>query len=70
MGIQAIGDRVYMVEMIKMLKKKKLELETTAAKWSGETPAGGCGMCIVFIGPKFGIHVSVLRLSISYEMYG
>jgi len=42
MGIQAIGDRVYMLEMIKLLKKKKRELETTAAKWSGETPAGGC----------------------------
>ena len=43
MGIQAIGDRVYMLEMIKLLKNKKRELETTAAKWSGETPAGGCG---------------------------
>lgn len=42
MGIQAIGDRVYMLEMIKVLKKKKKELETTAALWSGETPAGGC----------------------------
>ena len=69
MGIQAIGDRVYMVEMIKMLKKKKLELETTAAKWSGETPAGGCGMCIFFIRPKFGIQVSGLKLSILYEKY-
>lgn len=42
MGIQAIGDRVYMLEMINVLKKKKKELETTAALWSGETPAGGC----------------------------
>lgn len=44
MGIQAIGDRVYLLDMIKMLKKKKRELETTASLWSGETPAPGCGM--------------------------
>jgi len=42
MGIQAIGDRVYMLEMIQLLKKKKRELETTASLWSGETPAEGC----------------------------
>ena len=44
MGIQAIGDRVYLLDMISLLKKKKRELETTAALWSGETPADGCGM--------------------------
>ena len=51
MGIQAIGDRVYMLEMITLLKKKKRELETTAALWSGETPADGCGKfyCCVFM---------------------
>ena len=43
MGLQAIGDRVYMLEMINLLKKKKKELETTASLWSGETPDGGCG---------------------------
>lgn len=42
MGIQAIGDRVYMLDMIKLLKKKKKEMETTASLWSGETPNGGC----------------------------
>jgi len=42
MGIQAIGDRVYMLEMIQLLKKKKKELMTTATLWSGETPADGC----------------------------
>lgn len=42
MGIQAIGDRVYMLEMIQLLKKKKIELQTTATLWSGETPADGC----------------------------
>ena len=49
MGVQAIGDRVYMLDMIGMLKKKKKELETTASLWSGETPAPGCGefpLCI------------------------
>lgn len=43
MGVQAIGDRVYMLEMIGLLKKKKKELETTVALWSGEMPAPGCG---------------------------
>uniref|UniRef100_A0A7M5X4L7 SAM domain-containing protein n=1 Tax=Clytia hemisphaerica TaxID=252671 RepID=A0A7M5X4L7_9CNID len=42
MGIQAIGDRVYMLEMVQLLKKKKKELQTTATLWSGETPADGC----------------------------
>lgn len=42
MGVQAIGDRVYMLEMIGLLKKKKKELETTVALWSGEMPAPGC----------------------------
>ena len=43
MGVQAIGDRVFMLEMIGMLKKKKKEMQTTASLWSGETPAPGCG---------------------------
>ena len=43
MGVQAIGDRVYMLEMISFLKKKKREMQTTAALWSGETPAPGFG---------------------------
>eukprot|EP00794_Sanderia_malayensis_P012135 gene12135-13388_t len=42
MGIQAIGDRVYMLDMITLLKKKKKELDTSATLWSGETPAPGC----------------------------
>ncbi|XP_002164997.2 uncharacterized protein LOC100198390 [Hydra vulgaris] len=41
MGVQAIGDRVYMLEMISFLKKKRKEMQTTAALWSGETPAPG-----------------------------
>ena len=43
MGVQAIGDRVFMLEMIGMLKKKKKEMQTTASLWSGETPAPGFG---------------------------
>lgn len=42
MGVSAIGDRVYMLEMIGMLKKKKIEQQTTATLWSAETPADGC----------------------------
>jgi len=42
MGIQAIGDRVFMLDMISMLKKKKKEMQTTASLWSGEMPAAGC----------------------------
>ena len=47
--MQAIGDRVYLLEMIGLLKKKKKELQTSASLWSGETPAPGCGelKCIV-----------------------
>ena len=43
MDVRAIGDRVYLLDMISKLKKKKMELETTAALWSGETPAEGIG---------------------------
>jgi len=41
MGVHAIGDRVYLIDMIGLLKKKKKELETSATLWSGETPATG-----------------------------
>jgi len=41
MGIQAIGDRVFLLDMINLLKKKKKELQTTASLWSGETPVSG-----------------------------
>ena len=43
MGVNAIGDRVYMLDMILLLKKKKKELESSATLWSGETPAPGLG---------------------------
>ena len=43
MGVHAIGDRVYLLDMIGLLKKKKKELESTATLWSGETPAPGIG---------------------------
>ena len=45
MGVHAIGDRVYLIDMIGLLKKKKKELETSATLWSGETPATGFGKC-------------------------
>ena len=41
--MHAIGDRVYLIDMIGLLKKKKKELETSATLWSGETPATGFG---------------------------
>ena len=47
MGVHAIGDRVYLIDMIGLLKKKKKELETSATLWSGETPAQGFGMFTV-----------------------
>ena len=45
MGVQAIGDRVYMIDMIRMLKKKKMEVDTSATKWSGDTPVGCTQYC-------------------------
>jgi len=42
MGIQAIGDRVLMMEMISVLKRKKTIMENNAVLWNGSTPSGGC----------------------------
>ena len=47
MGVNAIGDRVYMLDMILLLKKKKKELESSATLWSGETPAPGLGKLFI-----------------------
>ena len=40
MGIVAIGDRVHMMDMVELLKKKKMHQDTTASLWSGITPLG------------------------------
>lgn len=51
LGITCLGDRIYLAELIGLLKKKKREAELSAAKWSGVTPAPGiaykedCGEC-------------------------
>ena len=51
LGITILGDRIYLMELIGLLKKKKKEVELSAAKWSGMTPAPGiaykedCGEC-------------------------
>lgn len=53
LGITCLGDRIYLTELIGLLKKKKREAELSAAKWSGVTPAPGiaykedCGECCV-----------------------
>lgn len=51
LGISCLGDRIYLTELIGLLKKKKREADLSAAKWSGVTPAPGfaykedCGEC-------------------------
>lgn len=51
LGITCLGDRIYLTELIGLLKKKKREADLSAAKWSGVTPAPGiaykedCGEC-------------------------
>ena len=51
MGITVLGDRIYLMDLIMLLKKKKKEVELSSAQWSGVTPAPGiaykedCGEC-------------------------
>ena len=53
MGITCLGDRIYLMELIGLLKKKKKEAELNASLWSGVVPAPGlaykedCGECCV-----------------------
>ena len=42
MGIKAIGGRVYLFQLLTLLKKKVMDLENATPLWSGETPTGGC----------------------------
>merc|ERR1711973_23886 len=53
MGISCLGDRIYLMELITLLKRKKKEAELNASLWSGVVPAPGlaykedCGECCV-----------------------
>ena len=48
-GVSVIGERLYILKQISVLKKKKKEMDSTATLWSGETPTGGCAYSDNFI---------------------
>ncbi|XP_048581049.1 uncharacterized protein LOC116614205 isoform X2 [Nematostella vectensis] len=58
MGIQCLGDRLKLMDLIQLLKKKKKEAELTTAQWSGVTPSAGCAYkedcgecCVAYLCP-------------------
>ena len=42
MGVSVLGDRIFLLEMVSYLKKKKIDMARSQALWSGQTPADGC----------------------------
>ena len=42
MGLSCLGDRIFLLEMVSYLKKKKIDVSRSQSLWSGQMPADGC----------------------------
>lgn len=42
MGVSVLGDRIFLLEMVSYLKRKKIDVARSQALWTGQTPAPGC----------------------------